>query len=323
MKILITGGAGFIGSHVAQYYYDKSYDVYVLDNLSSGYRENIPFIDNNHFFKLDICENENVKSIIKNYKFEIIIHLAAVVSVVETVKNPIRSNEVNINATVNLLESNRLHNSKLQKFVFASSAAIYGNNPNLPKTTESVVQSESPYAIQKYSGEQYTKLYNQLYNLPTTALRFFNIYGPRQDPKSQYSGVISIMKNKFENNETFTFFGDGNQTRDFVYVKDLVNAISLVVKSTNTNGQVFNVGNGNKTSLKDIFNTFSSYFKKLIDYKFEDARKGDVKHSFADITPLINIGFEPQYNINSGLKEYLENENEKNKNEVAGNETKY
>lgn len=321
MKVLITGGAGFIGSHVAQYYHDKSYDVYVLDNLSSGYRENIPFIDNNHFFKVDICESENIKAIIEDYKFEIIIHLAAIVSVVDTVNNPIKSNEVNINATVNLLEANRLYNTNLQKFVFASSAAIYGNNPNLPKTTESVVQSESPYAIQKYSGEQYTKLYNHLYNLPTTALRFFNIYGPKQDPKSQYSGVISIMKNKFENDEVFTFFGDGNQTRDFVYVKDLVNAISLIVRTTYTNGQVFNVGNGDKTSLKDIFNTFNSHFNKTIDYKFEDARKGDVKHSFADITPLKNIGFEPQYNINSGLKEYLENE--KNKDGVFENESKY
>ncbi|PTI79295.1 NAD-dependent dehydratase, partial [Staphylococcus xylosus] len=158
MNILITGGAGFIGSHLAKFYLDKEYEVYVLDNLSSGYRENIPYIDNNHFFNIDICDYEAVRNIIKNYKFEIIIHLAAVVSVVETVNKPLISNEVNISATVNLLETNRIYNTNLKKFIFASSAAVYGNEPNLPKTTKSMIQPESPYAIQKYSGEQYTKM---------------------------------------------------------------------------------------------------------------------------------------------------------------------
>lgn len=309
MNILITGGAGFIGSHVAKFYLDKGYDVYVLDNLSSGYRENIPYIDNNHFFNIDICDYDEVRNIIKNYEFEIVVHLAAVVSVVETVSHPSISNEVNINATVNLLETNRLYNSKLKKFLFASSAAVYGNDPDLPKTTKSIIQPESPYAIQKYSAEQYTKLYNQLYNLPTTALRFFNIYGPKQDPKSQYSGVISIMKDKFENDETFTFFGDGEQTRDFVYVKDLIKAISIVVENKHTNGKVFNVGNGQQTSLKDIYNAFKSSFDKTINYKFENTRDGDVKHSYANITPLTNIGYKPAYTIVNGLKEYLEIEN--------------
>lgn len=308
MKVLITGGAGFIGSHVAQYYFEKGHEVFVLDNLSSGYRENIPFINGDHFFEIDIRNSESVGNIIKRYKFEVLIHLAAVVSVVDTVNNPVLSNEVNTNSTIHLLEANRQYNPNLLKFVFASSAAIYGNNPQLPKTTESMIQPESPYAIQKYSGEQYTKLYNNLYDLPTTALRFFNIYGPRQDPKSQYSGVISIMKNKFENNDTFSFFGDGNQTRDFVYIKDLVTAISLVVQSEETNGRILNVGNGQQTSLLDIFNAFKLSYNKSIDYKFKNPRKGDVKHSYADITSLKSIGFEPKYSINTGLNEYLEME---------------
>ncbi|PTI80744.1 NAD-dependent dehydratase, partial [Staphylococcus xylosus] len=151
---------------------------------------------------------------------------------------------------------------------------------------------------------------------PTTALRFFNIYGPKQDPKSQYSGVISIMKNKFEKNETFSFFGDGEQTRDFVYIKDLIKAISIVVTNKDTNGKVFNVGNGQQTSLKAIFNAFKSNFDKSINYKFEHTRDGDVKHSYADITPLMNIGYKPNYTIVNGLKEYLEIENKEKKKEV-------
>lgn len=305
MKILITGGAGFIGSHIANYYDKNAHEVFVLDNLTSGYRENISFIDDAHFFYEDICNTDKVESIIKTHQFDVVVHLAAVVSVVDTVNDPIRSNEVNIDATVNLLEVNRKHNSSLKKFIFASSAAVYGNDPQLPKTTDSMVQPESPYAVQKYAGEQYTKMYYHLYHLPTTALRFFNVYGPKQDPNSQYSGVISIMKRKFENDETFTFFGDGTQTRDFVYVRDLVDAVSRVVESDETNGKVLNVGTGHQTSLKDIFHAFEASYHRTIEYQFDEARKGDVKHSVADITQLSNIGYKPQYTINSGLEEYL------------------
>ncbi|MDO5376284.1 MAG: NAD-dependent epimerase/dehydratase family protein [Staphylococcus rostri] len=305
MKILITGGAGFIGSHIANYYYEKSHEVFVLDNLASGYRENIPFIDEAHFLEIDVREADKVTDIVKTHQFDIVVHLAAVVSVVDTVNQPLMSNEVNINATVNLLEANREYNSQLKKFIFASSAAVYGNNPELPKTTQSIVQPESPYAIQKYAGEQYTKMYHHLYDLPTTALRFFNVYGPKQDPNSQYSGVISIMKRKFENDETFTFFGDGEQTRDFVYVKDLVDAIVHVIENDRTNGEVLNVGTGKQTSLKDIFHAFEASYNKTNDYQFDEARKGDVKHSVADITPLTEMGYTPKYTINSGLEEYL------------------
>ncbi|MCS4487113.1 NAD-dependent epimerase/dehydratase family protein [Staphylococcus americanisciuri] len=305
MKLLITGGAGFIGSHIANYYYEKSHEVFVLDNLVSGYRENIPFIDEKHFFEVDVCDTAKVEEIIKTYQFDVVIHLAAVVSVVDTVNDPLMSSEVNINATVNLLEINRLYNAQLRKFIFASSAAVYGNDPQLPKSIHSMIQPESPYAIQKYAGEQYTKLYHHLYGLPTTALRFFNTYGPKQDPNSQYAGVISIIKRKFENNETFTFFGDGEQTRDFMYIKDLIQGLVCVIDNDCTNGEVLNVGTGKQTSLKDIFHAFEASYNKKIEYRFEPERKGDVKHSVSDITELKDIGYNPQYTISRGLEEYL------------------
>ncbi|ARJ50643.1 NAD-dependent epimerase/dehydratase family protein [Staphylococcus lutrae] len=308
MKILITGGAGFIGSHVAEYFFKKNSEVFIVDNLSSGYRENVPFIDHHHFFDMDIRAYSEMEQLIKVYQFDVIIHLAAVVSVVETVEKPEESNDVNVSALVHLLEICRKFNKNLKKFVFASSAAVYGNEKTLPKSIESSIQPESPYAIQKYSGEQYVKIYNSLYHLPTTALRFFNVFGPRQDPKSQYSGVLSIMKNSFDENKKFTFFGDGKQTRDFVYVKDIVQAVDIVIENNVTNGQVYNVATSNQISLLDIYDIFVKLYQKEIETTHAAPRDGDVKHSYADIEPLRNIGYRCNYSLMEGLKAYLEYE---------------
>lgn len=209
------------------------------------------------------------------------------VSVVETIEKPELSNRINIDATVNILEAIRTYNPNIKKVIFASSAAIYGQLPDLPKSVE---QSKpfplSPYAIQKYAGEQYAKIYNHLYQIPCTCLRFFNIYGPRQNPTSDYSGVISIMNTKFINHSTFTFYGDGEQTRDFVYIDDLVNAISIVLNTTLTDGSIYNVGTGTQTNLKAVFKSFEKGFNYHIPYQFDAPRLGDIKYSCADITLL-------------------------------------
>lgn len=305
MKVLITGGAGFIGSHVAEHFFKNQYDVYIVDNLSTGYRKNIPFIDDNHFFNIDITDYKKINDMLMLHNFDIIVHLAAMVSVVETIKKPAESNSVNVDAVLNILNTCK-QNKNLKKFVFASSAAVYGNEQTLPKSSESRIQPESPYAIQKYSGEQYVKVYNNLYDLPTTALRFFNVYGPKQDPKSQYSGVLSIIKNAYENDLIFNFYGDGSQTRDFIYVKDIVQAIDIVVNNIECNGGIYNVGTGIPTDLNTVFNTFGEIFNKTINTKYYDFRKGDVKHSYADISKLNRLGFKPQYDILRGLNEYIE-----------------
>lgn len=249
MKILITGGAGFIGSHIAEKFYNETNEIYILDNLRTGHRSNVDFIDDSHFINNDITKKDFVIELIKKEQFDIVIHLAAIVSVIDTINDPILSQSVNIDGTLNLLEANRKYNKNIKKFIFASSAAIYGNTSILPKKVESIIDPESPYAIEKYAGEQYTKIYNSLYELPTTSIRFFNVYGPRQDPSSSYSGVLSIMNQKFIKGEHFTFYGDGNQTRDFVYIKDLVQAVNLVIKNENTNGKIYNLGTGSQTSL--------------------------------------------------------------------------
>lgn len=305
MKILITGGAGFIGSHIAEYFNNEGEEVFILDNLRTGNRSNVEFIDETHFIKNDVTNKIFIDKLIKKEQFDIVIHLAAIVSVVDTIKDPILSQSVNIDGTLNLLEANKQYNKKLNKFVFASSAAVYGNTDNLPKQVETYIDPESPYAIEKYAGEQYTKIYNKLYGLPTTTLRFFNIYGPRQDPSSAYSGVLSIMNNKYRNDEPFTFFGDGSQTRDFVYIKDLVQAVSIVICNEKTNGKIYNLGTGSQTSLLQIFEEFQQIYDKNISYTFTEERSGDIKDSYAQIDALKALGYEPKYCIKDGLKAYV------------------
>ncbi|MEX5937734.1 NAD-dependent epimerase/dehydratase family protein [Mammaliicoccus sciuri] len=314
MKILVTGGAGFIGSHVVEHYLNLNHEVFVLDNLSTGNIENIPFLKSENLFEEDIRDLDLVKDIVKENQFDIIVHLAAVVSVVDTINDPINSNEVNITATLNLLEANRLYNSNIKRIVFASSAAVYGNNTQLPNSITKLVNPISPYAIQKYAGEQYVKQYSNLYGIPTTALRFFNVYGPRQDPKSAYSGVLSIMQSSYLDEKPFIFFGDGTQTRDFVYVKDVVQAINLVSESDEAIGQVYNVGTGKPSSLMEIFEFLGNVLEKDISTKFVNEREGDIKHSFADIQELTDLGYTPKYSIEDGLYSYI---NESTKKEIG------
>lgn len=306
MKVLITGGSGFIGSHIAERFHNEGNEVFVVDNLSTGKRENIPFIDDAHFYQENVQNHELLTDLIKTHQFEYIFHLAAMVSVVETVEKPVESNGDNIDSTIHLLEATRQHNNNLKKFFFASSAAIYGDLPDLPKSVEnSNVNPLSPYAVQKFAGEQYTKIYHTLYGLPTVALRFFNVYGPRQNPESDYSGVLSIINQKFLNKAPFTFFGDGKQTRDFIYIKDLLQAIWIVIEDDSTNGKVFNAGTGKQTDLITVFNAFSDYFGYEIPYSFTDARAGDIKHSYSDVSPLKDLGFRPEYDIMKGIAAYL------------------
>lgn len=305
-KVLITGGAGFIGSHLAEKLYMEGLDVYVLDNLSTGKLGNISFLDKQKIFLQDIGNKRAVDNIIKKHNFTYIIHLAAVVSVVDTVNNPINSHNINVNSTLDLLESVRLYGKNIKKVLFASSAAVYGRNKMLPKHTDSAIDLVSPYAIQKFNAENYMSIYSNLYGVPTVSLRFFNVYGPRQNVSSTYSGVLSIMNNQFANNRSFTFYGDGEQTRDFIYIKDLIEAINIVLKNEDLKGKVCNVGTGNSTSLNEVFNVFKNVYGYSIVKKYESERVGDIRHSFSDITELKELGFNPKYDIKKGLEEYVQ-----------------
>lgn len=305
MKALITGGAGFIGSHIARKLIDNNIDVHIVDNLSTGNLENIPFVPHTNIYIKDISDYDYIESIFQKHEFTFVIHLAAMVSVVETIEKPLQSNRINIDASINLLNLIKEYNSNIKKVVFASSAAVYGKLDGLPKSVDSQINTLSPYAIQKYASEQYTKIYHDLYNIPTVSLRFFNIYGPRQNPKSDYSGVLSILNQKFSEKQKFTFFGDGEQTRDFVYIDDLIQAFWLVLNSDAVNGEIFNVGTGRQTTLNEVFGVFQENYNYSIPYEYKDERKGDIKYSYADITKLEKIGYSPRYTINEGIREYL------------------
>ncbi|MHB7917071.1 NAD-dependent epimerase/dehydratase family protein [Staphylococcus borealis] len=302
-KVLITGGAGFIGSNLAEFL-NKDFDVYVLDNFRTGKQENITFLEPHRIFNEDILNTKKITEIIKEYKFEYIIHLAALVSVAESIESPKLSQEINSVATLKLLEIIRKHNKKIKKFVFASSAAVFGNLPDLPKTNYSPVMPLTPYAIDKYHGERTTINYYNLYSVPTVALRFFNVFGPKQDPTSQYSGVISKIFDSFENDRPFIFYGNGEQTRDFIYVYDVVQAIKILMLNNTVNGKVFNIGTGKYTNLLNVFKIIESLYGKSIHYSFKDERIGDIKHSYTDIIELKNLGFRPKFNIQSALKNY-------------------
>ncbi|UBH16106.1 GDP-mannose 4,6-dehydratase [Macrococcus armenti] len=305
MRVLITGGAGFIGSNLAFKLHSDGYDVYIIDDLSTGKLENIPFISERNIFIKDVNDYEFLMQIIKEYQFEYIIHLAAMVSVVETVQNPKDSNEVNINASLSLLELNRQHNKKIKKIFFASSAAIYGDLPKLPKYEDDMINPLSPYAVQKYASEQYFKMYSTLYDIPTVAIRFFNVFGPKQNPNSQYSGVLSILKNKFDHKLPFTFYGDGSQTRDFIYIDDLVSLITLVLFNEDINGQIINGATGNSTDLNTIFKIYEKFYGYSIPHTYEAFRNGDIHNSVASIEKAKKLGFLPKYSIEEGISAYL------------------
>lgn len=305
MKALITGGAGFIGSHIAKKFIDNDINVHVVDNLSTGKIENIDFLKKECFFQRDINDLEYMTELLKKEQYDYVLHLAAMVSVVETIDKPFQSNEDNITSSINLLESIHKYVPNIKKFFFASSAAVYGRLEDLPKTIESKVDPLSPYAVQKYASERYSKIYHELYNIPTVSMRFFNIYGPKQNPNSDYSGVLSILNKKFSNKENFTFFGDGEQTRDFVYIKDLVEAVWLVIHNEDSNGKVYNLGTGSQSTLNEIFKIFEKNFGYSIPYEYKEERRGDIKYSYAEISPLKELGFIPSYSIKDGVSEYL------------------
>lgn len=241
-NVLITGGAGFIGSNLAHKLVAKGDSVTIIDDLSMGRLENISDIDV-HFFQHDVCDSHFMNQLLDDGHFDYIYWLAAVSSVADSVKRPLATHRVNQDSVVSALEHIRTAQLPIKRFLFTSSAAVYGNLPDFPKREDSHVQPLTPYAIDKYAAERFTIDYGHLYDLPTVAVRFFNVYGPRQNPNSPYSGVLSLITKALLTDQKFTIFGDGSQTRDFIYVDDVINALTTIVKNVKV-PTVFNIANG-------------------------------------------------------------------------------
>jgi len=305
IKYLVTGGAGFIGSNIVKKLLESNNYVRVVDDFSTGKKENVEeFLDNKNFELIegDISDLTMAKKIIKNIDF--IFHEAAIPSVPRSINNPFASNKANIDGTLNILIAAR--DANVKKLVYASSSSIYGDSIKLPKQESDPINPISPYALTKLAGERYCQLFAQLYKLPTICLRYFNVFGPKQDPNSEYSAVIPIFIKSILNNKPPTIYGDGKQSRDFTYVDNVVNANILAMHS-NVSGEVINIACGEKTSLNDLLKYINQLLSKNIEAIYEKYRDGDVKHSLADISSAKKlINYNPSINIEKGIKNTIE-----------------
>ena len=297
---LVTGGAGFIGSHLVEELLALGCRVKVLDNLATGNLHNLePFIDDIIFFKNDIRDLEALEKAAEGC--EVIFHLAAVVAVQQTIGNPVESAIVNDIGTINVLEAARKKNAR--RVVLASSCAVYGDDPRLPKKENMTPKPASPYAVHKLSGEHYARVYSELFGLETVSLRFFNVYGPRQDPSSPYSGVISIFMTKAVSNQAPVIFGDGKQSRDFIYVKDVVKGNLLAASTNNPAGKVFNLGTGSYVLINRLWELIASLSGRSLAPRYEPAREGDILHSVAGMElTQSRLNFKSEYPLEKGLE---------------------
>ena len=300
-KALVTGGAGFIGSHLVDALLSEGCAVTVVDNLSTGRLSNLEHaIDRITFHQGDLRNQEILFNAAKGC--DIIFHQAAVVSVPSTVDDPFDSAMVNEMGTLLVLEAAKKNNIK--KVVLASSCAVYGDDPDIPKHETMTPNPKSPYAVQKLVGEFYARLYFDLFGLETVCLRYFNVYGSRQDPSSPYSGVISIFMAKASSKKTPVIYGDGNQYRDFVFVKDVVRFNLLAATSDEAIGKTFNVGTSKVTRINRLWEMIRRLEGSNIEPEYERARPGDIRESVASIDYARKIlGFEPEVSFENGLKE--------------------
>jgi UDP-glucose 4-epimerase len=306
--ILVTGGAGFIGSNLVSRLTADGNQVVVLDDLSMGSWDNLE--DSPQLTKVEgsVTDKGLLEKLLERFNFDYIFHLAAIASVADSVARPYETHQVNFESTLLLIELLRRRKGKLKRLIFSSSAAVYGDEPSLPKTEESPICPLTPYAIDKFASEQMVLAYAQLYGLPTSATRFFNVYGPKQNPKSPYSGFISILVDCLKNDSPLTIFGDGKQSRDFVYVDDVIQALTLVATSHQAVGEVYNVGRGEGSCLNDLVDLVQGYFHKNLMLHYSEPRAGDIHDSLSSITKLSALGYQPQFKLEEGMMQYLEYE---------------
>jgi UDP-glucose 4-epimerase len=299
MKVVVTGGAGFIGSNLTDEL-ARDHEVTVIDNLSTGRIENLDHIrDRIEFINGSILDLDLLRRAFDGA--DTVFHQAAIPSVQRSVDNPIASNQANVDGTLNVLVAARDCGAK--KFIFASSSAIYGDEPTLPKREDMKPDPLSPYAVAKITGEYYARVFSEIYGLKTVCLRYFNVYGPRQDPKSEYSAVIPIFISRILEGLPPVIYGDGNQTRDFCNVRDVVKANILAMEKESVVG-VFNIACGKKTSLNQLARVIMDIMGSDAAPIHERPRKGDIQDSVANITAArMGLNFEPDYDLVSGLRE--------------------
>jgi UDP-glucose 4-epimerase len=299
MRVLITGGAGFIGRHIAEHFHDRA-EVRVLDNLCSGFKRNLAGLEC-QLVVGSILDRDLVREVMKGVDF--VFHLAAMVSVQESVQKPNDCAEINtVGTTIVLEEAAR---ARVKKLIFSSSAAIYGDNPTIPKIESMPAEPKSPYAASKYEGERHCRSFTDEGRLPTVSLRYFNVFGPYQDPGSEYAAAVPAFIEKAIRNEPITIFGDGRQTRDFIYVKDVVAANSFFALKSQATG-IFNVACGRQITITDLALTIRTLAKSSSTINYGAERLGDVKHSVAGVDKIRTAGFRPVCDLAGRLRATIE-----------------
>lgn len=302
---LVTGGAGFIGSHLVEALLARGDTVRVLDNLSTGYVDNLqPVIDQIDFINGDIRDKAVVQKAMRDVDF--VFHLAAMVSVPQSMDQPMEAELMNAAGTLNLLQA--ASEAGVQCFVLSSTCAVYGDEPTLPKVETMLPDPKSPYAVAKLAAEYYCQVFSKSFNLNTVVFRYFNVFGPRQDPSSAYSGVISIFVDKLSQGIVPTIFGDGEQTRDFVYVADVVRANLLAVETKQAAGQVFNIGTGHQISINQLFGSLCGILGCDVEPNYGPPRAGDIVHSLSSPERAKNVlGWQAEIGFEEGLRHLVAN----------------
>ena len=303
MKVLVTGGAGFIGGHIIDALLAQNAEVRVIDNFSTGKRANIDRVRAKvDFIEADICDPEAIARAV--HGVELVFHEAAIPSVSRSVADPVASNQANVGGTVSVLNAARL--AGVRKLVYAASSSAYGDTPTLPKVETMTPRPMSPYAISKLAGEQYVSVFGKLYGFETVSLRYFNVFGPRQDPKSEYAAVIPRFVTTILNGGRPIIFGDGEQTRDFCFIDNTVSANLLAAKAT-THGEVVNVACGARVSLNALIQLINEELGTDVKPEYQTGRAGDVRDSLADISAAQKLlGYEVLYDLRAGLKKAID-----------------
>ena len=300
---LVTGGAGFIGSHLAEELLRRGHSVRVADSLITGKHANLAHLPAVEFVEGDLAELDVARRAVEGCEF--VLHQAAIPSVPRSVKDPITSNRANVDATLNVAVAAR--DAGVRRVVFAGSSSEYGDTPTLPKREDMPPNPMSPYALQKVIGEQYLQMFTRLYGLETVSIRYFNVFGPRQDPSSPYSGVISVFATALIENRPPTIYGDGEQTRDFTYVANVVDGVLRACGAPEANGEAINVATGSRISLNELFRMMRAITGGDVEPIYAPARQGDVRHSQADISKARHLlGYEPTVSFEEGLKRTIE-----------------
>src|SRR5688572_30331972 len=300
---LVTGGAGFIGSHLTEELIRRGEQVRVVDSLITGHRANLAHLTGIDFVEGDLADLAVAKRSVQGVDF--VLHQAAIPSVPRSVDDPITSNRANIDATLNVLVAAR--DAGVKRVVFAGSSSAYGNTPTLPKREDMPANPLSPYALQKVVGEQYLKMFTTLYGLETVSIRYFNVFGPRQDPSSPYSGVISVFATALLENRSPNIYGDGGQTRDFTYVANVVDGVLRACESPRASGEVINVATGGRISLNELFNEMKKIVGATVKPEYLETRQGDVRDSQAAIDKAKTVlGYQPIVSFEEGLQKTIE-----------------